>query len=92
MTLIELQEKLGRQIEDLTDERIPFENRKRMGELASVISSLAKQMINNADVVLRAEKLFGDNKISNTSIMNMVNGGYVLMEKGEHGEISGKTL
>ena len=75
MTLIELQEKLGRQIEDLTDERIPFENRKRMGELASVISSLAKQMINNADVVMRADKYTkADGKRIN-SVVGELNGG-----------------
>ena len=89
MTLIELQEKLGKQIEDITDERIPFENRKKMSELATVVSSLAKQMINNADVILRAEKLRGEKKLDDSGI---INGGYVLMEKGEHGELTGKTI
>lgn len=28
MTLIELQEKLGKQIDDLTDPRVPFESKK----------------------------------------------------------------
>lgn len=92
MTLIELQEKLGKQIEDITDERIPFENRKKMSELATVVSSLAKQMINNADVVLRAEKLRGEKKLEDGGIIKMINGGYVLMEKGEHGELMGKTI
>lgn len=92
MTLVELQEKLGKQIEDITDERVPFENRKRMAELATVVSSLAKQMINNADVVLRAEKLFADSKLNNTSIMKMVSGHYVLLEKNENGELMGRTL
>lgn len=92
MTLIELQEKLGNQIEDITDERIPFENRKKMSELAMVVSSLAKQMVNNADVVLRAEKLRSEKKIEDGGIIKMINGGYVLMEKGEHGELTGKTV
>lgn len=92
MTLIELQEKLGNQIEDITDERIPFENRKKMSELAMVVSSLAKQMVNNADVVLRAEKLRSEKKIEDGSIIKMINGGHVLMEKGEHGELTGKTV
>lgn len=92
MTLIELQEKLGNQIEDITDERIPFENRKKMSELAMVVSSLAKQMINNADVVLRAEKLRSEKKLEDSNIIKMINGGYVLMEKGEHGELTGKTI
>ena len=72
MTLIELQEKLGKQIEDITDERIPFENRKKMAELATVVSSLAKQMINNADIVLRAEKLMGEGKLVNSNIEKMI--------------------
>ena len=92
MTLIELQEKLGKQIEDITDECIPFENRKKMAELATVVSSLAKQMINNADVVLRAEKLRGEKKLEDGGIIKMINGGYVLMEKDEHGELMGKTI
>ena len=60
MTMIELQEKLGKLIEDLTDEREPYENKMRIAQSAAVVSSLAKQMINNADVVLRSEKLFAD--------------------------------
>lgn len=30
MTLIELQEKLGKQIDELTDPRVPFESKKRL--------------------------------------------------------------
>ena len=92
MTLIELQEKLGKQIEALTDPREPFENKKRIADIAVVVSSLAKQMINNADVVLRAEKLFSDRKLDDSNIMDMVNGGYVLMKKMPDGSLKGKTL
>lgn len=92
MTLLELQEKLGKQIEDLTDDRIPFESKKKMADIATVVSSLAKQMINNADVVLRAEKLFAERKIDNSNIMDMVNGGYMLLKKGADGSLEGKTL
>ena len=43
MTLVELQNILGKQIADLTDEREPHESKKRIAETATVISSLAKQ-------------------------------------------------
>ena len=92
MTLIELQNVLGKYIEDLSDEKEPYENKKRIAEIALTVSTVAKQMINNADVVLRASKLAADSKLDNTEIMSMVNGGYVLMKKNENGELSGKTV
>lgn len=87
MTLVELQNILGKQIADLTDEREPYENKKRIAETATVVSSLAKQMINNADVVLRAEKLFSDGKLRNSAICDMVSGKYLLLHEGENGEM-----
>ena len=87
MTLVELQEVLGKQIENLTDEREPFENKRRIAENALVISALAKQMINNADVVLRAEKLFSEGKLRNSAICYMVSGKYVLLHEGDNGEM-----
>lgn len=92
MTLIELQEVLGKQIEDLTDEREPFENKRRIAENALVISSLAKQMINNADVVLRSVKFMADYKLEDSAVKDMVTGKYLLMKKGDDGTIEGKTL
>lgn len=92
MTLIELQEKLSQQIDDLTDPRVPFESKKKLADIATVVSSLAKQMINNADVILRAEKIFSERKLGDSNIMKMINGGYVLMEKKPDGSIEGKTL
>jgi len=92
MTLIELQNVLGKYIEDLSDEKEPYENKKRIAEIALTVSTVAKQMINNADVVLRASKLAADSKLDNPEIMSMVNGGYVLMQKNENGELSGKTV
>ena len=59
MTLIELQEKLGQQINDLTDPRVPFESEQKLGD---------------------------------SNIMEMVNGGYALMKKNPDGSIEGKTL
>ena len=72
MTLQELQEKLGNQIEKLTDESTPYSARKKEAELAIVISSLAKQMINNADVVLRTEKLISEGKLNESVIKGMI--------------------
>ena len=92
MTLIELQNVLGKYIEDLSDEKEPYESKKRIAEIALTVSTVAKQMINNADVVLRASKLAADSKLDNPEIMSMVNGGYVLMQKNENGELSGKTV
>lgn len=86
MTLVELQNVLSKQIEDLTDDRLPYENKKRVADVALVVSSLAKQMINNADVVLRAEKLFSESKLKDTAILDMVSGKYALLHKGEDGE------
>lgn len=56
MTLTELQNKLGEQIDLLTDKKTPFTAKKQLADVAMTVSSLAKQMINNADVVLRTEK------------------------------------
>lgn len=72
MTLTELQDKLGEQIELITDKQTPYEARKRLSEVAQTVSSLAKQMINNADVVLRAEKLVSEGKLRESSIEKMI--------------------
>ena len=92
MTLVELQEVLGKQIENLTDERETFENKRRIAENALVISALAKQMINNADVVLRSVKFVADYKLEDRTVKDMVTGKYLLMKKGDDGTIEGKTL
>lgn len=92
MTLVELQEVLGKQIEQLTDEREPYENKRRIAENAIVVSSLAKQMINNADVVLRSVKFVADYKLEDSTVKDMVTGKYLLMKKGDDGTIEGKTL
>lgn len=72
MTLVELQEKLGEQIVLLTDKDTPVGSRKALAEVAKTISSLAKQMINNADVVLRTEKLVSENKLKESAIEKMI--------------------
>ena len=73
MTLYELQKKLGEQIELITNPEMPVEERKKIADTASVVSSLAKQMINNADVVLRTEKLIAEGKLTESTIERMIN-------------------
>ena len=85
MTLLELQEVLGEAITNL-------ENGTGDIDKAKAIASLAKQMINNADVVLRAEKMFSERKLGDSNIMDMVNGGYMLLKKAPDGSLEGKTL
>ena len=75
MTLLELQKKLGEQIDLLTDQRTPAESRKRLADTAVVISSLATQMINHADVILRTEKLVSEGKMKDSAIVHMISHG-----------------
>lgn len=72
MTLAELQVKLGEQIELLTDPNTPHMAKKNLAEIAQTVSSLAKQMINNADVVLRTEKLIAEGKLKESAIEQMI--------------------
>lgn len=75
MTLIELQNKLGEQIEALTNPEASNETKKEAAEIASVISSIAKQMINNADIVLRRDKMISEGKLKNSAINSMIGDG-----------------
>lgn len=72
MTLIELQKKLGEQIDLLSDKDTPVGKKKIIAETSMVISSLAKQMINNADVILRTEKLISEGKLKDSTIEKLV--------------------
>ena len=72
MTLAELQVKLGEQIDLLTDQNTPHMAKKNLAEIAQTVSSLAKQMINNADVVLRTEKLIAEGKLKESAIEQMI--------------------
>ena len=67
MTLIELQKVLGERIEIANNKDLDAETRKSENDTSQVIASLAKQMINNADVVLRAEKLVSEGKLKKNS-------------------------
>ena len=72
MTLYELQNKLGEQIDFITDKTRQPEERKELAVMAMTVSSLAKQMINNADVVLRTEKLIAEGKLKNSVIERII--------------------
>ena len=72
MTLIELQKILGERIEIARNKDLPLEERAKEAEISQVISSLAKQMINNADVVLRSDKLVAEGKLINSNIQKLV--------------------
>lgn len=72
MTLMELQDKLGEQIDLITDKKTPYDAKKKLADVATVVSSLAKQMINNADVVLRTEKLVAEGKLKESAIEKLI--------------------
>ena len=73
MTLLELQEILGERIRIVSDSTLSLEERKREADISQTISSLAKQMINNADVILRTDKLVAEGKLMDSNIQKMVN-------------------
>lgn len=72
MKLTELQVILGNRIKLAVDLSIPDEDRKKEADISMTVASLAKQMINNADVVLRTEKLVADGKLVNSKIEGMI--------------------
>ena len=62
MTLIELQRVLGERIKITLDDKLTPEEREVENEQSAIIERLAKQMINNGDLILRTEKLMAQNK------------------------------
>ena len=72
MTLMELQKILGERIRIASDNTLSVDERRKETELSQTISSLAKQMINNADVVLRTEKLVAEGKLENSNIEKLI--------------------
>lgn len=73
MTLMELQDILGERIRIANDKTLSIETRQKENEISQTISSLAKQMINNADIVFRTEKLMAEGKLKKSNIKKMVN-------------------
>lgn len=75
MTLLELQDVLGQRItvtlrKDLTPEERQIEN-----EESQLIVNIAKQMINNGDLILRTEKLAAQTKsLKKSAAMQLIRG------------------
>lgn len=61
-TLLELQERMGRQIDKLDAENLTPEEMQTIREETSLVIGIGKQMINNADMMLRYEKLQAQNR------------------------------
>lgn len=72
MTLLELQQVLGERIEIANDMAMGEEERRQENEKSEIIARLAKQMINNADIILRTDKLKSEGKLKNSTIEKMV--------------------
>lgn len=75
MTLLELQNILGERIKlALNNDLTPAEKAEN-NEQSEIIARLAKQMINNADIVLRTNKLQDEGKLKNSAIVEMIGDG-----------------
>lgn len=75
MTLIELQDILGERVSICLDNTLTPEERQIENEQSELIMSLAKQMINNGDLILRTEKLMAQNKsMRHSYAMRLING------------------
>lgn len=75
MTLIELQDILGRRIETTLREDLTPEDRQIANEQSKLIVDIAKQMINNGDLILRTEKLAAQTKsLKKSYAMRLVTG------------------
>lgn len=75
MTLLELQKILGDRINVTLDETLTPEERQTENEQSALVMNLAKQMINNGDLILRTEKLMAQTKsLKNSISMRLVKG------------------
>lgn len=75
MSLVELQDVLGDRIKVTLREDLSPEERQTENEQSIIIANLAKQMINNGDLILRTEKLAAQNKALKTSVaMHLIKG------------------
>lgn len=74
MTLIELQKVLGDRVNITLKEMTP-EERQTENEQSALIVGLAKQMINNGDLILRTEKLMAQTKnLKESYAMKLITG------------------
>jgi len=74
MTLMELQKVLGDRVEVTLKDMSP-EERQTENEQTALIVEIAKQMVNNGDLILRTEKLAAQSKCLNESFaLKLVSG------------------
>ena len=57
MTMLKLQDVLSKVLESIVDESVTNEDHQKAVVNAEYTAKLAKQMINNADIILRTDKL-----------------------------------
>lgn len=75
MTLLELQGILGDRVRVTLDESLTAEEREIENEQSYIVCNLAKQMINNGDLILRTEKLTAQTKSLKESVaMKLIKG------------------
>lgn len=75
MTLVELQKVLGDRINVTLKDDLSPEERQVENEQSNLIMTLAKQMINNGDLILRTEKLMAQNKsLEKSVIVSLIKG------------------
>ena len=68
MKLVELQKILGDRINISLEKDMSPERRQEENEQSKLIMLLAKQMINNGDLILRTEKLMAQSKTLTESV------------------------
>lgn len=75
MNLVELQKVLGDRVIITLDKSLTPEERQIENEQSILITNLAKQMINNGDLILRTEKLAAQSRSLRESIaMKLITG------------------
>lgn len=68
MTLVELQRVLGDRIKTTLKNDLTTEERETENAQSALVCELAKQMINNGDLILRTEKLASMNRSLEKSV------------------------
>ena len=76
MTMLELQNVLGERINITLQENLTPEERQTENEQSALVMGIAKQMINNADLILRYEKLQAQTRSLKESRLEKVIGAY----------------
>ena len=75
MTLVELHDVMGSRIETTLRDDLSTEERATENEQTRIIIGVAKQMINNGDLILRTEKLAAQTKLlHNSAAMKLIVG------------------